>query len=135
MLLRFLFLVWTTLNIKVPLILRVGRKWKGRAGDNYKSILNIEFEQDCSFILGATLGDRYKIKKYYSSYKDFFREKPIVPYCWGSNVQNIHKIWWKLVEPFLRKWKFKFFFLCELSLILWVDRKRKKELEIFARGP
>ena len=26
LLLRFLFLVWTTLNVKVPLILRVGRK-------------------------------------------------------------------------------------------------------------
>ena len=31
-LLGFFFLMWTTLNIKVPLILRVGRKWKGRAG-------------------------------------------------------------------------------------------------------
>ena len=49
LLLRFLFLLWTTLNIKVPLLLRVGRKWKGRAGDNYKSILNMEFEQDWSF--------------------------------------------------------------------------------------
>ena len=49
------FLMWTTLNIKVPLVLRVGRKWKWRAGDNYKSILNIEFEQDWSFTLDATL--------------------------------------------------------------------------------
>ena len=55
--------MWTTLNIKVPLILRVGRKWKGRAGDNYKSTLNMEFEQDWSFTLDATLGDREKIKK------------------------------------------------------------------------
>ena len=58
LLLRLLFLVWTTLNIKVPLILRVGRKWKGRAGDNYKGIVNTQFEQDWSFTLGATLGDR-----------------------------------------------------------------------------
>ena len=64
--------MWTALNIKVPLILRVGRKLKGRAGDNYKSALNIEFEQDWSFTLDATLGDRERIKKYYSSYKDFF---------------------------------------------------------------
>ena len=86
-LLRFLFLMWTALNIKVPLILRVGRKWKGRAGDNYKSILNIEFERDCSFTLDATLGDKEKIKKYYSSYEDFFQENLIVLYCRGSNVQ------------------------------------------------
>ena len=50
--------MWTTLNIKVPLILRVGEKWKGRAGDNYKNTLNIEFEQDSSVGLGAMLGDR-----------------------------------------------------------------------------
>ena len=61
----------TTLNIKVSLILRVGRKWKGWAGGNCKSALNIEFEHDLSVSLGATLGDRLKIKKYYSSYKDF----------------------------------------------------------------
>ena len=44
---------------------------KRRAGDNYKSTLNMELEQDWLFTLGATLGDRQKIKKYYSSYKDF----------------------------------------------------------------
>ena len=49
--------MWTTHNIKVPLILRVGQKWKGLAGDNFKTILNIEFEQDWSVGLGATLGD------------------------------------------------------------------------------
>ena len=44
----------TTLNIKVFLILRVGRKLKGWAGDYCKSVLNIEFEQDCLVGLGAT---------------------------------------------------------------------------------
>ena len=58
LLFHFLLLMWTTLNIKVPLILKVDRKWKGRAWDNYKSTLNIEFEQDWSFTLGAALGDR-----------------------------------------------------------------------------
>ena len=53
--------MWTTLNIKVPLILRVGRKWKGWAGDDCKSALNIEFEEDYSVGLDATLGDRQKI--------------------------------------------------------------------------
>ena len=65
--------MWTTLNIKVSLILRVGRKWKGLAGDNCKTTLNIEFEQDWSVGLGATLGDGWKIKKiYFSVYKDIF---------------------------------------------------------------
>ena len=31
----------------------------------------MEFEQDWSFTLGATLDDGKKIKKYYYSYKDF----------------------------------------------------------------
>ena len=30
---------------------------------------------------------------------------------------------------------FNFFFLCELPLILGVDRKRKNELKIFTGGP
>ena len=33
----------------------------------------------------------------------------------------------KIVGVILRKWKFKFFFSCELPLILRVDRKRKKK--------
>ena len=78
--------MWTTLSINVPLILRVGRKWKGRAGDSYKGTLNIEFEQDWSFTLGATLGDGEKIKNYFSSFRDFSGEKTIVSYCWASNV-------------------------------------------------
>ena len=49
--------MWNTLNIKVPLILRVGQNWKGLAGDNCKTTLNIEFELDWSDGLGATLGD------------------------------------------------------------------------------
>ena len=48
--------MWTTLNVTVPLILRAGQKWKGLAGDNCTT-LNIEFEQDWSVGLGATLGD------------------------------------------------------------------------------
>ena len=43
--------------VNLPLILRVGRKLKGRAGDNCKRALNIEFEQDWSVSLSATLGD------------------------------------------------------------------------------
>ena len=50
--------MWTTLNIKVSLILRVGRKWNGWDGDICESALNFEFEQDWSVGLGATLGDK-----------------------------------------------------------------------------
>ena len=42
----------------------------------------------------------------------------------------------KSLVPFLKKNdNLKFFFLCELRLILRIDRKRENELEIFARGP
>ena len=43
---------------ELPLILRGGRKLKRGAGSNCKRALNIEFEQDSSVGLGATLGDR-----------------------------------------------------------------------------
>ena len=40
----------------------------------------------------------------------------------------------KIVGAFFGKMKILIFFLCELPLILRVDRKRQNELEIFARG-
>ena len=49
--------MWPTLIIKVHLLLKLVRKLKRRAGDNCKSILNIEFEQDWPVGLGATLGE------------------------------------------------------------------------------
>ena len=75
-----LFLKYTTLNFR-------GRsKKKNSAGDVRKGTLNIEFEADQSVGLGATLRDRQKIKNCFSSFKDFFRERPIVSHCWVSNV-------------------------------------------------
>ena len=59
----FLTQVVTCLLCELPLILRLGRKWKGLAGDNCKKTLNIEFEQDWAVALSATLGDGYKNKK------------------------------------------------------------------------
>ena len=41
----------------------------------------------------------------------------------------------KIVGAIFGKLTILNFLLCELPLILWVDRKRKNELEIFARGP
>ena len=46
-------------------------KTKKRARDICKGTLDIEFERDWSFGLGATLGDEQKIKKYFSSLRDF----------------------------------------------------------------
>ena len=56
---------------ELPLILTVGRKRKKRARDICKGTLDIEFERDSSFGLGATLGDEQKIKNYFSSFRDF----------------------------------------------------------------
>ena len=52
----------TMIYSKISLILSVGRKWKGWTGDNYKSALNIKFEQHWSVGLGATLGADRKLK-------------------------------------------------------------------------
>ena len=41
----------------------------------------------------------------------------------------------KIVKTIFEKKESLNFFLCELPLILRVDRKREKKLEIFARGP
>ena len=70
---------------ELPLILRLDRKRKKISGDIYKGTSDTEFEQDWSIGLGATLGDR-KLKTIIQ-FQGFFREKPIVSYCWDSNVQ------------------------------------------------
>ena len=61
-----------SLNIKVSLVLRVGRKKRKETGNICKWTPDIEFEQDWSVGLRATLRDRQKIKNYFSSFKDFF---------------------------------------------------------------
>ena len=48
---------------------------KKQAGDICKGTPDIEFEQNWSVGLGATLGDRQKIKNYFFSFRDFFFEK------------------------------------------------------------
>ena len=50
------------------------KKKKKKARDICKGILDIEFELDLSFGLGATLGDKQKIKNYFSSFRDFSRK-------------------------------------------------------------
>ena len=74
------FLMWTTLNFE-------GRsKTKKTARDICKGTLDIECERDRLVGLGASLGDGQEIKNYFSSFTDFFRENPIVSYCWASNI-------------------------------------------------
>ena len=59
------FLMWTTLNFEGS------SKTKNRARDICKGTLDIEFERDWSFGLGATSGDEQKIEKYFSNFMDF----------------------------------------------------------------
>ena len=123
----FLFLRWITLNIKVPLILKVGKK-RALAEGNCKRTLNIEFEQDWSVGLGANLGDAT-----YRKLKTIFLVSGIFPGKADSaiflgfectiNPQNLMKI----VGAIFEKIKFFFiFFSCELPLILGVGAKLKK---------
>ena len=101
--------MWTTLNIKVPKILRVGRKWKGRAGDNYKSTLKIKFEQDWSFGLGAMLGDGQKIKNIFPVSGIFpgkFASIILLGFECTINPQNLIKIVGAIFEKIIF---FKFF--------------------------
>ena len=73
------FLMLTTLNFG-------GRsKTEKQTEDICKGTSNVEFEQDWSFRLGAMLGDGQKIKTIFLV-SGIFREKPIVSYCWISNV-------------------------------------------------
>ena len=56
---------------ELPLILGEARKRKEQAEDICKGTPDIEFEQDWSVGLGAILADGQKIKKYFSSFRDF----------------------------------------------------------------
>ena len=56
---------------------------------------DIEFEQDWSFGLGATLRDRQKIKNYFSTFKDFPGKEVsviLLGFECTINTQNLHKI-------------------------------------------
>ena len=55
----------------MPLNLGVARKRKEEAEDICKGTPDIEFEQDWSVDLGAILGERQKLKNYFSSFRDF----------------------------------------------------------------
>ena len=77
--------MWTTLNFGGRS--KTKKKW---AKDIRRGTLDIECERDWPVGLGATLGDGQKIKNYFPSLR-FYRETPIVSYCWDSNVLETHK--------------------------------------------
>ena len=93
-----------------------------RSGYNCKSTLNIEFEQDWSVGLDATLRNSYKIKNIILVTR-IFQGKAVsailLRFECTVNPQNLMKT---VVAIFGKTY---FFFLCELPLNLRVDRKRK----------
>ena len=114
--------------------MKVDRKKRKEKGNICKGTSDIEFEQDWSLGLGATLRDRQKIN-YFSGFKYFFREKPIVSYCWVSYVgyyktTKVHEN----RRVILEKIKIFKFFLRELPLILRVGRKREKRARDIFKG-
>ena len=72
--------MWTTLNFGGS------SKTEKQAKDICKGTPDIEFEQDWSVGLGAILAGEQKIKKNIFLVSGIFPGKPIVSYCWGSNV-------------------------------------------------
>ena len=75
------FLMWTTLNCE-------GRSKKKETANICKGTPDIEFEQDWSVAIGATLGDGQKIKYYFSSFRDFFRKSQ---YCRIVRIRMYYK--------------------------------------------
>ena len=119
---------------ELPLILGVARKRKEQAEDIWKGTPDIEFEQDWSVGLGATLAyvrDR-KLKTIFLVSRIFPRKADSVMLlglgC-AINPQNLKKI---VIAIFLENRNF--FFLCELPLILGVARKRKNQAEDICNG-
>ena len=96
--------------------------------------LNIEFEQDWSVGLGATLGADRKLKNIFLVRRIFLGKADsaiFLEFECTINPQNLMKI----VGAIFEKMKIFNFFLGELPLILGVDRKQKNELKIFAGWP
>ena len=98
-----------------------------------KGTPDIEFEQDWSVGLGATLCETQKIKNYFSSFKDFLEKADsvvLLGFEFSINTQNLNKI----VRAIFEKIEILNFFLCELPLILGVARKRKEQSEDNIQG-
>ena len=118
---------------KLPLILRVGRKWKGLAGDNCKKTLNIEFEQDLSVGLGATLGADRKLNNIFLVTR-IFPGKADSAIFLGFECTISPQYLMKFVWAIFEKMKILISFLMCTTLNFEGRSKTKNKLEIFARG-
>ena len=114
------FLIWTTLNFE-------GRsKTKKWAKDICRGTLDIEWERDWPVYLGATLGDRQKIKKYFSSFRDFPGKADsviLLGFECAINPQNLIKI----VGAIFERIKIFYFFLMWTTLNFRSRGKTKKK--------
>ena len=88
-------------------------KKKKKAGDICKGILDIEFERDWSFGLGATLKTIFLVSGIFPGKAD---SVILLGFECTINLQNLIKI----VLAIFQKIKIFNFFLCELPLILGV---------------
>ena len=118
---------------ELPLILRVDRKRKGELDIFARGpqISNVnEFGQLVQALRYATENKKYIILviRIFQGTAD---SAILLRFKCTINSQNLMKI----VGAIFGKMKILNFFLCELPLILRVDRKRKGELKMFARGP
>ena len=121
--------MWTTLNFDGRSKTK-NTSWRYLQGDPWHRTW-----RDSSVSLGATLDDGQKIKNNFSSFRDFFgnsRWCHIVDLRMCYKPTKFDKNLW---SHFWENQNFLFFLSCELPLILRVVRKRKNELEIFAREP
>ena len=128
--------MWTTLHLRVftlcelPFTLRLERK-KKETGNICKGTPDIEFEQDWSVGLGATLRDRQKIKNYFSSFKDFSGKADgviLLGFECSINTQNFNKILVAIFE------KIKFFFLMCTTLNFGGSSKTAEQAEDIRKG-
>ena len=127
---KILFFLWTTSNFEGR---SKTKKKGGETGNICKGTPDMEFEQDWSVGIGATLRDRQKIKNYSSSFKDFSEKADsviLLGFECTINTQNLNKI----VGAIFQKIEILIFFLCELPLILGVARKRKEQTGHICKG-
>ena len=116
---------------ELSLILKVDLKRKKRARGICKGTLDIEFERDWSVGLGAKLDDGQKIKNYFSSFRVFSGKSRL---CHIVGLRMYPQNLMKIVGTISEKIEILNFFLCELPLILRVDRKRKKRARGICKG-
>ena len=105
----------------------VNRKRKHRARYVCKGTLDIEFERDWSVVLGATLGDRRKLKPIFlisGMFPGKVDSVILLSFECTINTQNIIKI----VGATFEKIKVLNFFSCELPLISGVEKKKARDI-------